>query len=127
MSLSNLAVYFADLGRREDGLTAIQEAVDIYRRLAEQRSDAFLPELARSLLVLHDRLAEEDQPAALAAIREALDHLEPFFRRHPAAFAPLMTETIEEYEQTAEACGEEPDRARLEAIREILQQVQEGE
>ena len=49
MSLNNLAVRLGDLGRREDALAAIQEAVTIYRELAAARPDAFRPDLARSL------------------------------------------------------------------------------
>ena len=39
----------ADLGRREEALAAIEEAAAIYRRLAEARPDAFLPDLAAAL------------------------------------------------------------------------------
>jgi tetratricopeptide (TPR) repeat protein len=37
------------MGRRAEALQATQEAVDLYRRLAAQHPDAFLPDLARSL------------------------------------------------------------------------------
>src|SRR5260370_39228819 len=47
--LSNLGVRLSNLGRREEALAASQEAVDIYRRLAQTRPDAFLPDLAASL------------------------------------------------------------------------------
>ena len=49
MSLNNQSVRLADLGRREEALTAINEAVTAYRALAETRPDAFLPDLAMSL------------------------------------------------------------------------------
>ncbi|MEM9294119.1 MAG: hypothetical protein AAGD01_20750 [Acidobacteriota bacterium] len=102
--------------------------MEIRRSLASSRPDAFLPDPARSLSVLHDRLVEVDRPtAALAAIWEALDHLEPFFRGHPAAFASLISVIVQRTEQTAEACGEPVDHARLEAIREILQQLESRE
>jgi tetratricopeptide (TPR) repeat protein len=39
----------ADLGRREDALAAIEEAVQAYRQLADACPDAFLPDLAGSL------------------------------------------------------------------------------
>ena len=39
----------SELGRREDALAATHEAVDIRRRLAAARPDAFLPDLASSL------------------------------------------------------------------------------
>jgi hypothetical protein len=46
------------LGRREEGLAAVEEAVGIRRRLAEARPDAFLPDLAMSLNNLSVRLGE---------------------------------------------------------------------
>jgi hypothetical protein len=44
-----VGIRLSDLGRREDALAASQEAVDIRRRLAQTRPDAFLPDLATSL------------------------------------------------------------------------------
>ena len=41
----------ADLGRREEALAAIEEAVRIRRELAQARPDVFLPDLAMSLKV----------------------------------------------------------------------------
>ena len=61
------------LGRRDDALTAITEAVAIYRALAEAHPDAFRPDLALSLSNQSNALAElgrrED---ALTAITEAV-------------------------------------------------------
>ena len=56
-SLNDLSVRLAGLGRREDALTAIQEAVSIRRELARARPDAFRPDLAESLNNLSVRLA----------------------------------------------------------------------
>ena len=44
--LNNLGNRLSDLGRREDALAAAQEAIDIHRRLAAERPDAFRPDLA---------------------------------------------------------------------------------
>ena len=64
----------SNLGRREDALAASQEAVDIRRRLAQSRPDAFLPDLASSLNNLGGDLSNlgrrED---ALAASQEAVE------------------------------------------------------
>ncbi|MFI8350409.1 tetratricopeptide repeat protein [Streptomyces sp. NPDC085596] len=49
MSLNNLSVRLGAVGRREEGLTAIQEAVGHYRVLAEPNPDVYLPDLAMSL------------------------------------------------------------------------------
>ena len=46
MSLTNLSVRLAGLGRREDALAAIEEAATIHRELAAARPDAFRPDLA---------------------------------------------------------------------------------
>ena len=51
MSLSNLAGFLGDLGRREAALEAADEAVCLRRKLAQARPDAFTPALARSLAV----------------------------------------------------------------------------
>lgn len=40
-----------NLGRREEGLAAGQEAVDLYRRLAQTRPNAYLPDLAKSIFL----------------------------------------------------------------------------
>ncbi|HET8658791.1 MAG TPA: caspase family protein, partial [Micromonosporaceae bacterium] len=73
-SLNNLAVHLAEVGRRDQALAPITEAVDIYRRLAQANPDAYLPDLAMSLNNLALGLAgvgRRDQ--ALAPITEAVD------------------------------------------------------
>lgn len=57
-SLSNLSNGLGVSGRREAGLAAITEAVEIHRRLVEAEPDAFLPDLARSLHNLSIRLGK---------------------------------------------------------------------
>ena len=57
-SLNNLTVRLADLGRREDALTASEEAVTIHRELAQVRPDAFQTDLASSLSNLSIYLEE---------------------------------------------------------------------
>jgi hypothetical protein len=49
MSLNNLGGDLSNLGRREEALRASAEAVDLYRELASQNRDAFVPDLARAL------------------------------------------------------------------------------
>jgi tetratricopeptide (TPR) repeat protein len=53
-SLHNLGADLSEMGRRAEALQATQEAVDLYRRLAAQHPDAFLPYLAGSLANLGD-------------------------------------------------------------------------
>ena len=49
MALHNLSVQLRDLGRREEALDAIQEAVTIRRELASRWPDAYRQELEQSL------------------------------------------------------------------------------
>ena len=49
MSLNNLSLRLAEAGRRDEGLTAIEEAVAVYRRLAGANAAAYEPDLAMSL------------------------------------------------------------------------------
>ena len=79
MSLNNLSVRLGELGRREEALAAIHEATTLYRRLADQHPDAYLPDLAGSLNNLSNRLGElgrHDEAAQVAEesarVREAI-------------------------------------------------------
>jgi tetratricopeptide (TPR) repeat protein len=57
----------------EDTVTASQETVDIYRYLTQTQTDAFLPDLARSLYNLGVRLSDlGSNKEALAASQEAV-------------------------------------------------------
>ncbi len=58
MSLNNLGNALLWVGRRDDALSAAQEAADIYRRLAETNPAAYLPDLAGSLTNLGNTLSE---------------------------------------------------------------------
>jgi hypothetical protein len=51
-SLSNLSVLLAGLGRREEALAAIEEAVTVRRELAARWPDAYEQELMQSLQVV---------------------------------------------------------------------------
>ena len=56
-SLTNLSIHLSDLGRREEALEMIEEAVSIYRKLAADRPDAFRPDLALSLTNFSNHLS----------------------------------------------------------------------
>ncbi|HSV65622.1 MAG TPA: trypsin-like peptidase domain-containing protein [Mycobacteriales bacterium] len=75
MSLNNLSVRLGELGRREEGLAAVEEAVRIRRRLAEARPDAFLPDLARSLRVQAWLLEQIGDADGAAKVTAEADHL----------------------------------------------------
>src|SRR5450759_363122 len=83
-SLTNRSNTLAELGRPEDALAAIGEAVEVYRELAAARPAAFRPDLARALIALGVRLTQLERfGEALAADREAvllyavLNHSDP--------------------------------------------------
>ena len=73
----------------EEALAATQEAVDISRRLAQTRPDAFLPDLARSLNNLGNSLSGLGRrEEALAATQEAVDIRRRLAQTRPDAFLP---------------------------------------
>ena len=115
----------SDLGRREDALAAAREAVEIRRRLAADRPDAFLPDLAVSLNNLGNHLSElgrhED---ALAAAREAVTLFTPVFLRLPQAHARRMALMRKNYVKFSESVNVEPDASLLAPIAEALQRQQ---
>jgi tetratricopeptide (TPR) repeat protein len=93
--LNDLSLRLADLGRREDALAAIDEAVEVYRELAAARPAAFRPDLASALNNLSLRLADlgrrED---ALAAIGEAVEAYRELAAARPAAFRPDLASAL---------------------------------
>lgn len=90
-SLNALGQALNDIGRREDALAAMQEAVEISHRLVADRSDANLPHLARSLgnlgAALHALGRLED---ALAVAREADELLCNVSADQPDAYLHLL-------------------------------------
>ncbi len=94
-SLNNLSNRLGDLGRREDALAAIEEAVSAYRQLATARPDAFIPALAVSLNTLSIRLGDlgrrED---ALAASQEAVTLRRQLAAARPDAFIPTLATSL---------------------------------
>jgi Tetratricopeptide repeat len=94
-SQNNLSLRLAGLGRREEALAAIEEAVGIYKELAAGRPDAFRPDLATSLNNLSLRLAElgrrED---ALAPIQEAVGIRRELAATRPDMFRPNLAGSL---------------------------------
>ena len=95
MSLNNLSIRLGDLGRREEALAAIQEAVTIYRELAGARPDAFRPDLATSLNNLSVRLGDLGRAEeALATIQEAVTIRRELAAARPDAFRPDLATSL---------------------------------
>jgi tetratricopeptide (TPR) repeat protein len=85
----------SNLGRREEALRATQEAVDAYRGLAQQRPDAFLPDLARALNnlgAMQSNLGRREE--ALRATQEAVDIRRGLAQQRPDAFLPDLASAL---------------------------------
>jgi tetratricopeptide (TPR) repeat protein len=71
---NNLGIALRDLGRSEESLTPLLEAVEIHRRLAEHNSEAFLHHLPLTLGNLGEVLSDLRRPEeALACTLEAVE------------------------------------------------------
>jgi tetratricopeptide (TPR) repeat protein len=91
----NLGIRLSEMGRRAEALQATQEAVELYRRLAAQHPDAFLPDLAMSLNNLGIMLSEMGRRAeALQATQEAVDLYRRLAAQHPDAFLPYLARSL---------------------------------
>jgi Trypsin-like peptidase domain len=94
-ALNNHSNRLGDLGRREEALTAITEATDLYRALAGTRPDAFTPDLATSLNNLANRFADlgrrED---AFTASTEATDLYRTLATARSNAFTPNLAQSL---------------------------------
>jgi Tetratricopeptide repeat len=94
--LNNLSIRLAALGRREEGLAAIEEAVTIRRGLARVRPDAFLPNLATSLNNLSADLGDLGRrEEGLAAIEEAVTIRRELAARWPDAHQDDLDQSVE--------------------------------
>ena len=93
--LNNLGTRLSELGDRRGALTAAEDALDLYRKLAEKHPEPFLPELATSLNNLGVMLSGlGDGQGALTATREALDLYRKLAEKHPEAFLPYVAGSL---------------------------------
>jgi tetratricopeptide (TPR) repeat protein len=111
------------MGRRAEALQATQEAVDLYRRLAAQRPDAFLPDLAMSLHNLGNVLSEMGRRAeALQATQEAVEIRRRLAAQRPDAFLPDLASSLGAYGLVLRGLGRSAEAAAAfaEGLRAIL-------
>jgi tetratricopeptide (TPR) repeat protein len=114
MSLNNLGAMFSNLGRREEALAASQEAVDIRRRLAQTRPDAFLPDLAMSLNnlgAMFSNLGRREE--ALAASQEAVDIYRRLAQTRPDAFLPNLATSLSVMSDVLAALDRQEEAVRM--------------
>ncbi|MFG2284062.1 tetratricopeptide repeat protein [Streptomyces asoensis] len=94
-SLSNLGVRLAEAGRRGEALTAAEEAVEIYRRLAAGNPAAHEPDLAASLSNLGVQLAAAGRRGeALTAAEEAVEIRRRLAAGNQAAYEPDLARSL---------------------------------
>ena len=85
-----------ELGRREEALEAITEAVQIRRQLAAARPDAYLPDLATSLNNLSVDLGDMGRRQdALEAITEAVEIRRQLAARWPDAHLDELEQSLQ--------------------------------
>ncbi|WAU78376.1 tetratricopeptide repeat protein (plasmid) [Streptomyces sp. Qhu-G9] len=95
MSLNNLSIRLGDLGRREEGLDAITEAAQTYRKLTKAQPDAYLPDLAMSLNNLSIRLGDLGRrEEGLDAITEAAQTYRKLTKAQPDAYLPDLAMSL---------------------------------
>jgi tetratricopeptide (TPR) repeat protein len=123
--LNNLSGQLSDSGDRAGALRAIEEAVEIYRRLAQAQPAAFEPNLATSLNNLSNRLSDSgDRAGALRAIEEAVEIRRRLAQAQPAAFEPNLAMSLNNLSVTLSDSGDRAGalRASKEAT-EILRRL----
>ena len=107
-----LSRWLSELGRREEALAAAEEAVSAYRGLAAARPDAFLPDLAMSLInqfVIHSGLGRQEE--ALATIEEAVSTYRQLAATWPDAFLTDFMAQLNNWSGVLEAIEREPEAA----------------
>ncbi|WP_435228207.1 tetratricopeptide repeat protein [Streptomyces sp. Tue6028] len=118
-SLNNLSNRLGEVGRHEDALTAIEEAITIRREQVAARADAFLPDLAGSLNNLSIRLgALGRREDALAAVEEATSSYRELVAARPDAFLPDLAGSLNNLSNRLGALGRHEDA--LTAIEEAI-------
>ena len=118
--LNNLSndLYFA--GDSEGALRAIQEAVEIRRRLAATNPARFESYLATSLNNMSSCLsATGDTPGALNAIQEAVEIYRRLATANPARFDPDLAMSLNNLSNCLSATGDTP--GALKAIQEAVE------
>ncbi len=93
--LNNLSVDLSLAGRHKEALEKAQEAANIYRQLAEDNPQAFMPNLAMSLNNLATFLSELGRrEEALEKAQEAADIYRQLAEDNPQAFMPYLAGSL---------------------------------
>ncbi len=96
MSLNNLSNRLSETGDRAGALAAIQEAVEIYRRLAEANPARFEPDLARSLGAMGAVfLVMEKHSDAVDSFKNGVALIRPYAEQWPGSPHEELLEALE--------------------------------
>ena len=126
--LNNLAARLRELGQREEALARAEEAMGIRRKLAAERPDAFLPDLAMSLGARGSvLLGLERYGEAANSFAEGLQSITPQFLKLPAAFGRLVVYLAWAYPEACQRAGREPDAAVLGPVAKKLAELQSAQ
>ncbi|MFE9831591.1 hypothetical protein ACFYPK_23495 [Streptomyces halstedii] len=94
-SLNTLSTRLGDVGRRQEGLEAIEEAVGHYRELVKTNRDAHLPDLASALNNLSIRLGDVGRrQEGLKAIKEAVGYYRELAETNRDAHLPDLAKSL---------------------------------
>ncbi len=119
LASNNLSIYLASLGRREEALEAVQEAVFLYRDLEQFRPDVFGPDLATSLNNLSNSLSElGHSEEALVAVQEAASLYRNLAQSRPDAFGPDLATSLNNLSNRLSDLGRREEA--LESVQEAV-------
>lgn len=119
-ALVDLSIDLSALGRHEQALEASRESLSYCRALAQERPDAFLPDLGANLNNLAMKLSElGEREAALDASREAVDIRRWLAEVRPSAFLPDLATSLNNLSTHLSALGE--PEAALDAVCEAVE------
>ncbi|MGW1148818.1 tetratricopeptide repeat protein, partial [Streptomyces sp. NPDC002454] len=94
-ALNNLAIRLGEVGRREEALTAIEEAAHHYRALAERDPDSYLRHRATALNNLGTRLGKVGRrKEAVPVIRESIDIRRALAERDPDSYLSDLSASL---------------------------------
>jgi len=129
--LNNLSLRLSDLGRREEALKAIEDAVAVYRALSQALPDVFRPYLAMSLNNLSNYLSDLGRlEEGLKAVAEAVAIRRALLQAHPDAFRPDLAMSLTNLSIRLGGLGRREEAmvavAEAVSIRRVLSQARPG-
>jgi len=117
--LNNHSVHLSAQGKAVEALQAIEEAVKIHGRLAQQTPERYEPYLAGSLSNYSNRLREQGKAAeALEAIEEAVKIYGRLAQQTPERYEPDLAMSLSNYSVHLSAQGKAAEA--LQAIEEAV-------